>query len=358
MEDKKPNLIQRAITRIANKMYNTKVFKRVGTLAIALLTALSLSACDPKIPEPTPGPGISTVCSECGGNHKTEDHGKQKEAGYSVLLHSVIEDPYYQSIVNQANENRKSNTDPIDKYKYLLNQHPYGFLAEQGYDVEGIKNGEISCQTFSYVRADQPNRLYMVTRVSTDQDINSIKAKYYDNYLISYDLSKEEMADYKGTYAQQYIYANFLNDAISKQKKVTVHMSTITTQDVSSDVFSYAKKTGERNRYKPFKDVGEVLYVSAVAGNSGENEISIIGFTPTQAHYVTLMDGEYIYAVNNVLYNLGSTAAKQVVGEPQVYDIEYFNKTWIDCADSNYIAPLRGGGYACGSMTYEPGLKK
>ncbi len=358
MEDKKPNLIQRAITRIANKMYNTKVFKRVGTLTIALLTALSLSACNPKMPEPTPGPGVSTVCSECGGNHKTEDHGKQTEAGYSVLLHSIVEDPYYQSIVKLAKENVKPNNDPIDKYQYLLNQHPYGFLEKQGYDVEGIKNGEISCQTFSYVRADQPNRLYMVTRVSTDQNINSIKAKYYDNYLISYDLSKEEMADYKGTYAQQYIYANFLNDAISKQKKVTVHMSTITTQDVSSDVFYYAEKTGERNRYKPLKKVGEVLYVSAVAGNSGENEISIIGFTPTQAHYVTLMDGEYIYAVNNVLYNLGSTAANKVVGEPQVYDIEYFNKTWIDCADSDYTAFRRYGGYCCGNMTYEPGLKK
>ena len=356
MEEKEPNLIQKAVVRVANKLHGSKIFKRVGALVIVAALSATLSACDCNNITPPPGPSTSYVCDDCGGNHRTEDHTKQTEVGYSVLLHSVEEDPYYQSIVDQVNKTRDPESNGLKRKNcYLLNQHPYGFLQDQGYDVEAIKNGQLSCQTFSFVRADQPNKLYMVTRVLTEDN-----GWYnYVNYMISYDLTKQEMADYKGTYAQQYIYANFLNDAISKQKKATIHMQTVSRKTPTLKLFDYAKKTGTLNEYKPFKDVGEVVYVSCEEGGPGENSVTIIGFTPTQAHYVTLEDGRYAsFTTTGIFDGVGNAAAECVKGEAKVYDIQYFNKTWIDCADAEYWAGTRNGGYCCGTMTYNPELNK
>ena len=344
--EEKQNLITRTINHLKEKLANTKICQRIAalTLATAMTVGVSVAAGCTK----TPTPDLSSNYSSELPSEKT-----------SALLRSVENDPYCQSIVEQVNKTRDPESNGLKRKNcYLLNQHPYGFLQNQGYDIEAIKNGELSCQTFSFVMDDKPNKLYMVTRVLTD-DTKDNGWYNYVNYMISYDLTKQEMADYKGTYAQQYIYANFLNDAISKQKKATIHMQTVSKKIPTLKLFNYAKKTGTLNIYKPFKEIGEVVYVSCEAGGPGENSITLIGLTPTQAHYITLEDGFFAsLTTTGIFAGLGYAAAECVKGEVKVYNIQYFNKTWIDCADAEYWAGTRNGGYCCGSMKYEPSLTK
>ena len=120
---------------------------------------------------------------------------------------------------------------------WLTHAHPYGFLESQGIDAQAIKNGTNKfCRTTPFVLDETPNRLYMAITVKTGKSFDIVEKDLDQNivsegstdqlstcYLISYDLTEQEMRDYNAMYKKGNIYYNFFNDAISRQKKVTIH---------------------------------------------------------------------------------------------------------------------------------------
>ncbi len=257
----KLNSIKQTITYNSNKSHGSKLFKRVGALVFAITIAASLSAC--KSNNKNNGGNSTYVCDECGGNHKTQDHDKQTDVGYSVLMHSVLENADYQALVADYAERSKDdlfyyyvkNQNP--NYFCKFNSHPYAFLQKQGYDIEKIKSGELSCQTFTFVKKDEPTKLYMSTRVESTGITFVYEIPCFDNYLLSYNLSKQEMADYQKVHEQELIYANFMNDAISAQKQETILLKTKTQYNTQLNLFDAVRRT------KGYYSADECFYVSS-----------------------------------------------------------------------------------------------
>lgn len=71
-EGKRTNLFQRTMNvRAVNKLFGNKIFRRVGAMVMVAALFVSLSACNfNDTTTPTPGPGTSDVCDDCGGNHR------------------------------------------------------------------------------------------------------------------------------------------------------------------------------------------------------------------------------------------------------------------------------------------------
>ncbi len=181
--------------------------KRVG--AIALLGALVFTA----------APG----CASNGGTSSGEN-GK-----YSNLLMSVVNDEYYKSLVQ--------NQDRGDYAKPQYDPHPYAFLEEAGIDVNKILNGTYQAETMSFVLEDEPNNLYINTKVLIDDS-------YWHSFLITYKLNDKEMADYFNMHGADNSYhyywpAFFMNDKISATKDPTNVQETKYTKETKNGFDDY-----------------------------------------------------------------------------------------------------------------------
>lgn len=89
----------------------------------------------------------------------------------------------------------------------------------------------------------------------------------FDNYLLSYNLSKQEMADYQKVHEQELIYANFMNDAISAQKQETILLKTKTQYNTQLNLFDAVRRT------KGYYSADECFYVSS---NHDEYTINMV----------------------------------------------------------------------------------
>ena len=167
-------------------------------------------------------------CANSAPNKKDPDiggiSGEAETGKYSNLLMSVVNDEYYKSIMSSTT--LETNNVPE------LDPHPYAFLEDEGIDVDKILNGTYQASTMTFVYDDEPNNLYMNTRILIDDS-------YYQSYLITYQLNDKEMADYKMVYGDSTAYsyswpAFFINDKISETKQPTQVLST-----------KYTKKTHE-----------------------------------------------------------------------------------------------------------------
>ncbi len=199
MEEKKENLLVRLCKRIKAMFNNSKVVRRVATLAIA--SALSLTVMFGCAPNNTVKPGP--------GTDPTEPTTK-----YSAILEDVLDDEYYNSLIDNA----KEDFELYDSASF--DPHPYAFLKKEGHDIDAVKSGELECRTVSYVLENEPNNLYMMTYVE-----NKSSDPYYTEYTLKYTLSEQEMKDYKFLHkdgSDYYIQAVFMNDAISKNKRETI----------------------------------------------------------------------------------------------------------------------------------------
>lgn len=156
---------------------------------------------------------------ENGGNGGGEDN---KYSEYSELLQGVLTNSTYNQLITKF----KSQSRCEEILNYI---HPFGFLEDEGYDISAIKAGNLECHTSPFIYKDEPNNLYMAVAVK-DGD-------HYANYLLKYQLSDQEMNEYRtftGKYATYQAY--FMNDAISRAKTPTV----VSEVYVSSKTFNSA----------------------------------------------------------------------------------------------------------------------
>lgn len=186
------------------KTLSADVLKKGGCIIAAGLIAFNLAACNNN-PDPTPTPSPDTPIT---GNQN--DYSQ-----YSKLLQNVLNSEEYDELLARA---RSGETDLYTSA--YLQPHPYAFLEDQGINVDEIKSGETEAYTMSYVLDEEPNNLYMYTRVLQNNS-------YYQNYLIKYTLTDEEMEDYHMLHTgtgetHYYIQSAFINNEISKMKTPTI----------------------------------------------------------------------------------------------------------------------------------------
>ncbi len=196
-----------------------RMLKRIG--ALVLLGALILggaTACTTPMNNPTnpTGDGTQTPTSptspsNSGSQGSSPNQGTEK---HSDLLMSVVNDKYYKSLMSK----NKNYTAPA------FDPHPYAFLEDEGIDIDKILDGTYLATTMSFVLDDEPNNLYINTRILVGDS-------HYQSYLITYKLTDKEMADYRLIHGNKASYsytwpAFFINDKISETKQPTKVLQT------------------------------------------------------------------------------------------------------------------------------------
>ncbi|MBE6618652.1 MAG: hypothetical protein E7626_02575 [Ruminococcaceae bacterium] len=276
------------MTNLLNKLRESKTeaVKRIGALAVvgALLVG-GLIGCTNNT---TNNPNDPTI----GGTESSE--GTEETGKYSNLLMSVINDEYYNSLM--------SSTKVEDYYIPAFDAHPYAFLEDQGIDVNKILDGTYKAETMTFVYDDEPNNLYINTRVLVDDS-------YWHSFLITYALTDKEMADYKLVHGDktEYSYswpAFFMNDKISETKQPTNVLSTQYTKK-THEVFDKKASSGinnARDYVLPSIDMSSGTYVYLQYPKHYHNDIPTenkdIWTATFKYNYTENFDGIYEIAEN------------------------------------------------------------
>lgn len=260
------------MSNLLNKLRESKLeaAKRIGAVVLAGAIALGgTTACTDinNTTKPTIG-GITNPSTP--GSSSTDKNNK-----HSALLMSVVNDEYYKSLMARTK---------IEDYAIpAFDAHPFAFLEDEGIDVDKILDGTYKATTMSFVYDDEPNNLYINTRVLIDDN-------YYQAYLITYKLTDKEMADYRLIHGDnsKYSYtwpAFFINDKISATKQPTEVLST-----------KYTKKTHE-----VFED-----HLKAVVNKRLEYIIPLIDYTNNTYLYLRYpKHHSYEVAVSTKSFDIG-----------------------------------------------------
>ena len=187
--------------------------KRFLTFILIILMILSLASCanpdnnyngTPSDDDDVKDNNDNDADDEDDDNNSNQS--QETEGKYSTFLQNVLNNAEYNALIE------KPKTDVTFVKSAYFDPHPYAFLVQQGHNVQAIKNGTNECYTLSYGLDEEPNYLYMATRVNE----NNIST----NYLLKYKLTDKEMEDYKFIQGDStfYIQTAFINDEISRIK--------------------------------------------------------------------------------------------------------------------------------------------
>lgn len=210
--------------------------KKLLALLLILTLSFSCTACslDDILPDEfidllPDGFGDTAGSQDSDGSNNSGASDENKYSQYSQLLQNVLNNEEYKDLTDRS-INEDDYDAPIHTKSYLA-QHPYAFLEDQGFDVDAIKNSDFKdSRTLSYVLEDEPNNLYILTRILQNKD----DVSYYHCFLIKYTLSDQEMADYHCVYEDTLMERNpvliesgvaarcFMNNEISKMKTPTI----------------------------------------------------------------------------------------------------------------------------------------
>jgi len=205
------------INRLTAKFHNSQILKKIAGLALAGAITISLTACDYDL---TIKPDNSETEIKIEGTFTTPTQqtttaqttsSSQDLDEYSDLLKQVVADEYYHSLLVQGSLDYSFHSSAYFK------PHPYTFLEDEGYNIEAIKNGSLTCETQSFIKESEPNNLYIATYVE-----NKGSTPYFTEYLIKYKLTDQEVYDYNFLHDGNYIQSVFMNDKISQLKTPTI----------------------------------------------------------------------------------------------------------------------------------------
>lgn len=221
------------LKKIYAKLHSIKLSKKIPCLAMAALISFSLTACGPTLE--------TTDSTNQPGTSNSQTQGNEELNKYSKLLQNILTNKEYNTLI------AKGKADATFYKGGEFQPHPYAFLESQGFDVEEIKNETTPCYTMSYVLEDEPNNLYMYTRIQPTDS-------YYETYLIRYTLTDQEMNEYEmlhnGYDGKYYAQAVFMNREISKLKTPTIigqsSIHTNTYKEIANSI-AYGGYLGKEN---------------------------------------------------------------------------------------------------------------
>ena len=204
-------------------------------LALLMLAMLCLSACDEEKGNEN-DPQTSTTADAQGGSQTPID-----VSGYSQILQNILLDEQYNQLIYQATVGK--NYSMLESG--VFEPHPYAFLEKQGFDIEAIKKDEIDAYTMSYVLDEEPNNLYIYTRVMQDNS-------YWANYLLKYTLTEQEMKDYHMLHNRKgrisyFIESVLMNNEIAKTREPEI------VGKANIDITALDKMTDDLQRIKLFE---------------------------------------------------------------------------------------------------------
>lgn len=213
---KKPNLIKRAFSRLKTALKNAKISKKIATLGLAtalVASGLTFAGCFGNNPDPNPGPG-------------PDPNPGPIESEYSQIMDTVLNDEYYTSLVDNFTyeDNSSAYYDP----------HPYGFLEDEGYNIDDIKNGTLKCYSTSYMKDDG---YYIRTMVE-----NKASTDYYGCYIIKYDLTDQEKDELDMLFEDEYIQTPLYIQEISNQKSASVQSEAYIAKTAYESILNRVKE--------------------------------------------------------------------------------------------------------------------
>lgn len=170
-------------------------------------------------------------------NSSSSSSTNNKYANYSTILQAVMLDDQYYKLGLVACDKDNGYRWSYNKQKYM--NIPYGFLEDEGYDIEKIKNEKLYCKADIYVK---DNSLYIELRAETKGNVAFWEnyTDYITNYVLKYDLTKQELNEllslYKYvnssiSYATTFIQAPLYIQELSYQKTPEIISKTYTTLD-------------------------------------------------------------------------------------------------------------------------------
>lgn len=226
---------------IKEKFKQTKTKIVVSIVGLALAGAVTLVACGLKHNQPD-------IDFNDGGNDITYEttidgetievlnpnNGNTQNENISTnsLESYVLNNPEYSNIITQTASMKDMDHEKI----YILDPHPYSYLEQKGYDVQGIKNGTVECETVSYTLDEDDNSVFIATKVYENGIANHIH--------LEYELNKKDFEFYNLVSNNSYIQNAFINDAVSKLNKpvneTCIKMSTSDSKGIDESFQIYA----------------------------------------------------------------------------------------------------------------------
>lgn len=249
LKNEQVGLLKRAYAQLKS----SKIVKRLALLTITAATILTLSACE-EVPNEPDGPSFNIGGTQNGLTDENRNPIDVSE--YSQILQNILLDKTYDNLIYQATVGKN--------YQLLetgvFEPHPYAFLESEGFDVQAIKNDEIDAYTMSFVKDEEPNHLYIFTRVMQDNS-------YWTNYLLKYKLTDKEMDDYHFLHTGEgktayFIQSVLMNNEISKTRKPEI----VGKANISIDAID--KFTNDMQRIKLFENGKmDILFTNPNAEN-------------------------------------------------------------------------------------------
>lgn len=264
----------RIFSKLLEKFASIKKPLIAGTLAMGMLVA-PLTGCDlgtvdggvdnkPPITIPDDPNNENPSDNDNQGGDITQNPYFQS---YSKILQTVITGSYYNDVIKY--EQKKYDEQGISymttRDNYCLNV-PYGFLYDQGYNIDAIKtanNEAVKSEVFIF--DDEPNNLYIKCAV-----LNRSSIDFYDTYLLKYQLTDTELRDLNRLFDMKesgFIHfkramyqAPFFIQELSYQKEpeVLLHggieantfkwfIKNLSPSDLTSDVYEYLYLSKTKN---------------------------------------------------------------------------------------------------------------
>ena len=249
---------------------NNSTVKKVvkGLTAITLASALAvLSSCSTQ----TLGPNNTNF----GGNNNVTaiapNGEKVNVSEYSQILQNVLTDSYYNNLISSA-QSRAAGGDYNYEIENKYESIPYGFLEDQGYDVEKIKNNELACETDVFVI---DNDLYIACRVETKSAMD-----YFTHYVIRYELTKQELSDLNLTHKEISDGGNLCRTVSYQAPFFIQELSLVKNAEVLS--VNYLTKSREESAEERVESVGKKYPEIDMSAYGSVNAVSLKRWVETE----------------------------------------------------------------------------
>jgi len=169
--------------------------------------------------------GGNTSGGNNNGGTQTPDYSK-----HSQILQNVLTDPYYSSLIAMDKYHYDTTRTNLHLKNPKYNAIPYGFLENEGYDIDYIKSNKVNSISDMFLDG---NSLYLAIRIETKATQN-----YYTNYVLKYNLTNQEIKEMNVLFSQltlkgktTYIQAPFFIQEMSYLKTPEVVNKSYITVD-------------------------------------------------------------------------------------------------------------------------------
>ena len=130
------------------------------------------------------------------GGTQTPDYSK-----YSQILQNVLTDFYYYELISLNNSYYETTKENLYWQNAKYNAIPYGFLEEEGFDINKIKKNEV--ESYSDMFLDG-NNLIIELKIENKvgYEFSEGVSSYFTNYILKYELTDQEIKEIKALFTQ------------------------------------------------------------------------------------------------------------------------------------------------------------